>query len=60
MGLIVELLPILVGLLEQAPQVVDSVEQIWNLATSKEAPTPDQQAQIDAALEEAHKALQDS
>lgn len=61
------LLPILTQVLaeapaviEEAPIVIKSVKRMWELATQKTAPTPAEQSQFDAALEETHKALQDS
>ena len=52
------LLPLLVSILGQAPQVIESVKKIWDLAKSDKEPTPEEQAAFDAALEEAHKAVQ--
>lgn len=67
MGFIATLLPILLEVLAAAPKVIDeapavikSVKHVWHLATQKEAPTDDERARFDAALEETHKALQDS
>ncbi len=57
---IAALLPLLVSILSEAPSVVSSVESIWGLATATTAPTADEQATYDAALEAAHKALQAS
>lgn len=54
------LIPLLVSILGQAPAVIDSVKSIWALATSTTPATPDEQAQIDAALEDAYKALEAS
>lgn len=60
MGILAELIPILTSILASAPQVINDVKSIWGLATATTAPTTDEQASIDAALEAAHKALQDS
>lgn len=57
---IAALLPLLTSILAAAPQVIEDVKQIWALATSSTAPTADEQAQIDTALDAAHKALQAS
>ena len=56
---IATILPILVSILGQAPQVIDSVKRIWDLLTQTSAPTADEQAQFDAALDAANKAVQD-
>lgn len=58
--MLAEMLPILVSILAAAPQVIEEVRSAWALLTSKEAATPDQQQQIDDALDAAHKALQAS
>lgn len=60
MSIIVELLPALLSLLAGAPGYIKDVEAIWALMTATEAPTAAQQRIFDYALEEAHKALQDS
>ncbi len=58
--MIAEMLPILLSILANAPQVIEEVRSAWALLTSKEPASTDQQAQIDAALDEAHRALQAS
>lgn len=58
--MIAAVLPLLVQILAALPGAVDSVHQIWTLATQTTAPTAEEQATYDAALEAAHKALQDS
>jgi hypothetical protein len=58
--MIAEMLPILLSILSNAPQVIEEVRSAWALLSSKETPTADQQAAIDAALDEAHRALQAS
>lgn len=58
--MIAEMLPILLAILANAPQVISEVRSAWALLTSKEEATPDQQKAIDDALDEAHKALQAS
>jgi hypothetical protein len=56
---ILSLIPQLVTLgLEVAPQVIAAGKLVLSLIESKSAPTPDQQSQIDAALKQAHEALQ--
>lgn len=60
MGAIASLLPVLVSILTEAPQVIDSVKSIWALATQTTAPTADEQATFDDALDAAHAALQAS
>ncbi len=57
--MIATLLPILVSVLTEAPQVIDSVKKIWALASQNTAPTQEEQNSFDAALEAAHKAVQD-
>jgi len=58
--MIATLLPLLVSILGQLPSAIAAVENIWSLATQTTAPTPAEQAQYDAALDAAHKALQAS
>lgn len=61
MGIVIaELLPILLEVLAKAPGVIESVRQIWTLATQTTAPTPEEQKTFDDALDAAHKALQES
>lgn len=57
---IAALLPLLVSILGEAPQVIASVKEIWGLATSSTAPTPAEQQTYDEALDAAHLALQNS
>lgn len=59
-AVITAILPVLLQLLEETPTLIADVKQAWTLLTANNPPTPDQQAQIDAALEDAHKALQAS
>ncbi len=59
-AIITAVLPVLLNLLAQTPALVEDVKRAWTLLTSQAAPTADQQAQIDAALEAAHRALQAS
>ncbi len=61
------ILPIILQLLELAPQlvtggerIVAAVQSIWEAATSNVAPTADEQAQYDAAIEASHAAFQAS
>ena len=42
----------------QVPELIQAVETIKTLITSGQAPTAEQQAQIDAGLDAAHKAFQ--
>lgn len=58
--MIAVLLPLLVSILGEAPQLIASVQSIWTLASQTTAPTADEQAAFDAALDAAHKALQAS
>ena len=57
---IAEWLPIIMSMLSKAPKVIEEVKQIWALLTQATAPTADEQAAFDAALDAAHKALQAS
>lgn len=57
---IAELLPLLIQILSAAPAVVNEVKQIWDMANSSTPTTPDQEAEIQAALDAAHAALQQS
>lgn len=57
---IAALLPLLIQILAAMPQTIESVREIWDLFTRETAPTPEERAAFDAALEEAHKALQAS
>jgi hypothetical protein len=54
------LLPLLLQILAAMPQTIEAVKQIWDLFSSETAPTPEERAAFDAALDEAHKALQAS
>ncbi len=58
--MLAQIIPILTAMLTEAPQIVALVEDAWKLLTATTPATVDQQAAIDAALEAAHKALQDS
>lgn len=65
MGAVAIYLPIILEALSHIPmlintgqQVVDAVEEIWDGVTAEEAPTEEQQAQVDEALRVAHEALQ--
>lgn len=60
-AILVTLLPTLLGLLQMTPSLVTEIESVigW-LKGNGAAPTADQQTAIDAALDAAHKALQDS
>jgi hypothetical protein len=59
-ALLAALLPVLLNALLETPQIVAEVESIWTTATSSTAPTAEQQAAIDAALDAAHAKLQAS
>ena len=48
------------GFVGQIPELVSATETAINLLRSGVAPSPEQQAQIDAALETANTALQAS
>ena len=56
--MIAGMIPVLLEILQAAPGIVSSVEKLWEMVKANEAPTPEQQAQIDAALDAAHKELQ--
>ena len=56
--MIATILPLVVSILGQLPQALDAARTIWDLATKEEAPTAEEQAAFDAALEEAHQAVQ--
>jgi len=58
--MIAGMLPILLAILSNAPQVIQEVRDAWALLSSKETPTAEQQQAIDDALDAAHKALQAS
>lgn len=60
MGTITLLLPLLISILKEAPQLAVSVQKIWKLVTAKHAPTEAEHAAFMTALEEAHKKLQES
>ena len=61
MGVVITaVLPVLLELLQNAPQEIESVKTAWSLLTGNTPATPDQQAQIDAALDAANEALQKS
>lgn len=54
------LLQVALAFLPQIPAIITGFETAIGLANSGAAPTAEQQAQIDAALEAAHNALQAS
>jgi hypothetical protein len=59
-ALIIALLQALMGFAGQLPELVTAAETAIGLLKSGAAPTPEQQAQIDAGLEAANTALQAS
>lgn len=59
-AIIAAVLPLFVQLLSAIPSLVADVEQAWGLLTATTPPTAEQMAQYAAALDAAHKALQDS
>jgi hypothetical protein len=59
-AIIAAVLPVLIKLLEKDPQLAGYVKEAWGALTARDQPTAEQQAQMDAALEAAHKALQES
>jgi hypothetical protein len=59
-AIIAAVLPLLLQLLQETPELVEDVKTAWGLLTSSTPATTDQQAQIDAALDAAHTALQAS
>jgi transcription antitermination factor NusG len=58
MGTVVVLLQAIMALLPQIPELIQGVQTAIGLVESGATPTPAQQAQIDAALDAAHAALQ--
>lgn len=56
------LIPLLTALVQLAasvaPELIKDFKLLVDLLTSGKDPTPEEQAQIDAALEQAHNALQ--
>jgi len=61
MGAVVAVvLPVALQLLEDTPALIGEVQQFADLLKSNNALTAEQQAQIDAALQAAHAALQAS
>ena len=56
--MIATILPLIIEILGAIPGTVASVREIWTLATQTEAPTPEQQAAFDAAVEDAHRRVQ--
>lgn len=57
---IVALLQALLAIAPQIPEVISAGKTAIGLITSGAAPTPEQQATIDAGLDAANKALQNS
>lgn len=55
---IIAILNALVQLAPQVPEIIQGVETAVGLLQSGDAPSADQQAQIDALLDKAHAALQ--
>lgn len=64
MGALLTLLPqilsIVASVASNAPGIIADIENAWTIATADTPPTPDQQTAYDAALDAAHKTLQDS
>lgn len=59
-AILTAMLPVLLQLLEETPALVADVKQAWDLLSTQTPPTPEQQSQIDAALDAAHAKLQAS
>ena len=60
MAVLAALLPVILQLLQDAPAEIETIKGLWTYATSKTPATAEQQAAVDAALEQAHKDLQAS
>jgi hypothetical protein len=61
------MIPLVIELVKYAPtlikggmEIIDAAQDMWVTLTAEEPPTPEQQAEFDAALEAAHHALQES
>ena len=57
--MIATVLPLLISILTQAPQVIESVEKIWDMLNRDDVPSPEEQEEFDRARVAAHKAVQD-
>ena len=58
-GIIAAGLPILLSMVKQAPGIIKSAEEMWEMWQSHDTPTPEQQAEFEAARQAAHKAAQE-
>lgn len=59
-AIIAALLPVLIDVVKETPALIDSAQKAWSLLTSDEPATDEQQAEFEAAMNEAHAALQAS
>ena len=57
-AVVVALLPVILQLLKDAPQEIETIKGLWQYVTSKTPATPEQQAQINAAFEQTYKDAQ--
>jgi hypothetical protein len=60
LALAIEVLKNAPALIEGAAEAIDAAKKLWSVASAEAAPTEQQMAHYAAALEAAHRALQDS
>lgn len=58
--LVLQALKLAPGFIQTGGEIIEGAQKIWNGVTAEQPPTPDQQAEYDRALQEAHDALQRS
>lgn len=60
MGIVVELLPLFLSVIQQAPQIASDISRAWDLIVNQHGATDEQKQQMTDALDAAHQALQQS
>lgn len=60
LGTVIEIIKAAPQLVQAGKDAVEGAQKIWDAVTSENPPTPEQQAEYDLALQEAHDALQRS
>ena len=59
-AIITAILPVLLQLLSDTPAIVDEVKSLWAFLTANTPATPEQEAAINAAYEQAYKDVESS
>lgn len=60
LGAVIEIVRHAPQLISAGQQAVEGAQKVWDAVTAEHPPTPEQQAEYDQALQEAHDALQRS